>query len=80
MSDSDFERRIERAIANLKSDLSEEISTLRRDAGAEIARLRKDVQRVTEFQVGFRVISKIMTFLLAAATTAAALYGAFWRK
>lgn len=80
MMTTDDVRRLEKAIEEAVSELRDDIASLRRDAGAEIGRLRKDVKAVTEFQVGFKVISKVMTFLLAAATTGAAVYGAFWRK
>lgn len=71
--------RLEKAIENAVRDLKAEIQIVKRDAGKQIAELRRDVNKATEFQVGFRVVSRVMTFLLAVATAGAAVYGAFIR-
>lgn len=76
---TDDVRRLEQAIERAVRELKQEIQTVKRDAGVEIGRLRKEVTKATEFQVGFRVMSRVMTFLLACATAGAAIYGAFWR-
>lgn len=59
--------------------LEEAIRRVERNLGRRIDELGKKVERVSEFQVGFRVMSRVMTFLLAVATAGAAVYGAFIR-
>jgi hypothetical protein len=58
-------RRLEQAIEKLAIELRN-----------EIAHLRVDVKRASNFQLGFQVVSKSLTYVLGVVAAIAVIYGA----